>query len=93
MNSESFVKFTGLSKHTDFYCNPLYIRQTQKDVDSSLISYTDMKILAQVNEINNPTKIEIEETKRKDLNSNFVLDFLPDCSQETGKLLGKYFAR
>ena len=69
------------------------IRQTQKDVDSSLISYTDMKILAQVNEINNPTKIEIEETKRKDPNSNFVLDFLPDRNQETEKLLGKYFAR
>ena len=52
-----------------------------------------MKILAQVNEINNPTKIKIEETKRKDLNSNFVLDFLPDRNQETEKLLGKYFAR
>lgn len=47
-----------------------------------------MKFLAQVNKIKNPVESEIEEAKRKDPNSDFVLAFFPDYNQETGKLLG-----
>ena len=73
--------FTSCRKTTYIvtYCNN--IRQTHKDVDSSPISYADMKILAQVNKIKNPTESEIEETKRKDSNSDFVLVSFPDYNQ------------
>ena len=48
------------------------LRQTQKDIEKDVMNYVDMKMLAQVNRIKNPSKKEIEEAKHKDLNSDFV---------------------
>ena len=49
---------------TVFYVNQW--RQTQKDLGKDVISYVNMKILAQVNRIKDPTPIEIEEAMNED---------------------------
>ena len=48
------------------------LRQTQKDVQKDVLNYVDMKILAQVNRIKNPSEKEFEEAKNKVVNNDFV---------------------
>ena len=67
-----------------FYVNQC--RQTQKDLDKEIITYVDMKILAQVNRIKDPTSKEIEEAMNEDPESDFVMFSYP--SYEGDKLLG-----
>ena len=49
------------------------LRQTQKDVEKDVLNYVNMKTLAQVNRIKNPSDKEIEEAKNKcNNNSDFA---------------------
>ena len=58
------------------------LRQTQKDVEKDVLNYIDMKILAQVNHIKNPSEKEIEEAKNKDPNDDFVYCTFPTYEAE-----------
>ena len=73
---------------TAFYVNQC--RQTQKDLDKDIIFYVDMKVLAQVNSITDPTPKEIEETMNEYMNedpeSDFVMCTYPGYKGD--KLLG-----
>ena len=60
---------------TIFYC--INLKQTQKDVDKEVLNYVDMKILAQVNRIRNPSESEIREAMNEDLDSDFVYFTFP----------------
>ena len=53
------------------------LRQTQKDVETDIVKYVDMKLLAQVNRIKNLSEKEIEEAKNKGRKSDFVYCMLP----------------
>ena len=53
------------------------LRQTQKNVEKDVINYADMKILAKVNCIKNPSEREIKEAKNKDPKSDFVHCMFP----------------
>ena len=52
-------------------------RQTQKDVETDIVNYVDMKLLAQVNCIKNLSEKEIEEAKNKGRKSDFVYCMFP----------------
>ena len=52
-------------------------RQTQKDIDKDILNYIDMKMLAQVNRIKNPSEKHMEVAKNKDPNCDFVLCTFP----------------
>ena len=68
---------------TVFYVNQC--RQTQKDIDKDVISYVNIKILAQVNKIKDPTPIEIEEAMNEDPESDVMCTY---SSSEGNKPLG-----
>ena len=53
------------------------LRQTQKDVETDIVNYVDMKLLAQVNCIKNLSEKEIEEAKNKGRKSDFVYCMFP----------------
>ena len=66
---------SNLPTLTMFYI--MNLRQAQKDVEKDVLNYVDMKILAQVSRIKNPSEKEIEEAKNKDPNSDFVYCTFP----------------
>ena len=55
---------------TIFYC--VNLRKTQKDPDKDICNYVEMKILGQVNKIQNASEEELEQAENKDPNSNFL---------------------
>ena len=61
---------------TVFYVNQC--KQIQKDLDNDTISYVDLKILAQVNRIKDPTLKEIQEAMNEDLENDFVMCTYPN---------------
>ena len=71
---------SNLPTLTIFYV--INLRQTQKDVEKDVLNYVDMKILAQVNRIKNPSEKEIEEAKNKDPNSDFIYCTFPTYEGE-----------
>ena len=62
------------------------IRETQKDTGKDILSYVEMKILAQVNRIKDVSESEIEQAKNKDPNSDFC--YCTFSIYEGSKLLG-----
>ena len=61
-------------------------RQTPKDIDKNILNNVDMKMLAQVKCIKNPSEKEMQGAKNRDPYSNFVLCTFP--IYEGDKLLG-----
>ena len=53
------------------------LRQTQKDIEKDVMNYVDMKMLAQINRIKNPSGKKIEEDKNKNPNSDSVYCTFP----------------
>ena len=80
INTRNNCPKSSLVTLTIFYV--MNLRQTQNDVERDVINYVDMKILAQVNRIKNPSVKEIEETKNKDPNSDFVYCTFPTYEGE-----------
>ena len=61
-------------------------RQTQENVNKGIMNYVDMKMLAQVHRVSNPSEKEIEEAQNNDPNSDHVICTFPQY--EGDKLLG-----
>ena len=69
---------------TVYYVNNC--RQTQKG--EKLVSYIDMKFLAQANRIKSASEIEIEDAREEKTDSDFVFCTFPEYEEGTDKLLG-----
>ena len=69
---------------TVYYVNNC--RQTEKG--EKLVSYIDMKFLAQANRIKNASEKEIEDAREEKTNSDFVFCSFPEYEEGTDKLLG-----
>ena len=48
------------------------LRQTQKDPKKDIYNYVEMKILAQVNKLKNPSEEELEQAEKNQQDSDFL---------------------
>ena len=60
----------NIPTYTIFYC--MNLRQTQKDPKKDIYNYVEMKILAQVNKLKNPSEEELEQAEKNQQDSDFL---------------------